>query len=94
MTYSDFVDLCIERLGANINPDIIPNSIWTMVDVLDREPNTIFMIIDECKDDFGNNAWRIKWLKTGEVDALTEYTIQNYSLPIQSDLIERIGEIQ
>jgi hypothetical protein len=65
-----------------------------MVDVLDRDPNTIFMIIDECEDDFGNNAWRMKWLKTGEVDALTEYTINNYAVPVPSELLERMGEIQ
>jgi len=97
MTYGDFVELCIEHpsLDGVYESEIIPNSIWTMVDVRDSEPESLFLIVGSAgNDEDGDSTWNIKWLKTGKIRTLPQFTINNYAVPVPSELLERMGEIQ
>ena len=101
MTFGDFVELCINHpsLDGVYSSDIIPNSIWTMVDVRDNDPESLFLVIGyidnyEPEDGEPEPAWKIKWLKTGKIITVPQFTLDNYAVPVHSDLLERIGEIQ
>lgn len=101
MTFGDFVDLCINHysLDGVYGFDVVPNSIWTMVDVRDNDPESLFLVIgsaDDVETEHGQreSAWKIKWLKTGNVVTVPQFTFDNYAVPVHSDLLERIGEIQ